>query len=77
MFNSEIKNTILGSGNQYRIGYSICFNNANMEKIEFENAIQKLISHGIAWSDEKNFINKDTKNDNVIYWFLGIIGKRI
>ena len=41
MFNSEITNTILGSGNQYRIGYSICFNNANMKKIEFENAIQK------------------------------------
>ena len=75
MFNSEIKNTILGSGNQYRIGYSICFNNANMEKIEFENAIQKLISHGIAWSDEQNFINKETKNDDVIYWFPGLNSK--
>ena len=42
------------------IGYSICYNKANMEKIEFEYAIQKLISHGIAWSNEQNFINKDT-----------------
>ena len=65
----------LASENNGWIGYSICFNKANMEKIEFENAIQKLISHGIAWSDEQNFIKSETKNDDVIYWFPGIIGK--
>jgi hypothetical protein len=46
-----------------------------MSKIEFEDAIQKLLSHGIAWSDEQNFIKSETKNDDVIYWFPGIIGK--
>ena len=48
---------------------------AMRSKIEFEDAIQKLLSHGIAWSDEQNFIKSETKNDDVIYWFPGIIGK--
>ena len=65
----------LASENNGWIGYSICYNKEKMEKIEFESAIQKLISHGIAWSDEQNFINNQTKNDDVIYWFPGIIGK--
>ena len=65
----------LASENNGWIGYSICYNKKQMSKIEFEDAIQKLLSHGIAWSDEQNFIKSETKNDDVIYWFPGIIGK--
>ena len=44
-----------------------------MTKIQFENAIDNLMSHGVAWADEQNFITKSTKNDDIIYWFPGLI----
>ena len=46
-----------------------------MRKIDLKMLFRKLLSHGIAWSDEQNFIKSETKNDDVIYWFPRIIGK--
>ena len=63
----------LASENGGWIGYSICYQKKNMTKIQFEDAINRLMSHQVAWADEQNFITKSTKNDNVIYWFPGII----
>ncbi len=65
----------LASENDGWIGYSICYNKKGMKQIEFENAIENLLSHGVAWEDKQNFINKQTKNDNVIYWFPGLTNK--
>ena len=44
-----------------------------MTKIQFEDAINRLMSHQVAWADEQNFVKNSTKNDDVIYWFPGII----
>lgn len=63
----------MASENGGWIGYSICYNKKNMTKIQFENAIDNLMSHGVAWADEQNFITKSTKNDDIIYWFPGLI----
>ena len=63
----------LASENGGWIGYSICNQKKNMTKIQFEDAINRLMSHQVAWADEQNFITKNTKNDDVIYWFPGII----
>ncbi len=66
----------LASENDGWIGYSICFNKKGMKQIEFENAIETLLSHGVAWEDKQNFIQNQTKNDNIIYWFPGLINKQ-
>ena len=63
----------LASENGGWIGYSICYQKKNMTKIQFEDAINRLMSHKVAWADEQNFVTKSTKNDDVIYWFPGII----
>jgi hypothetical protein len=44
-----------------------------MSKLEFEDAINKLVEHEVCWIDEQNFIKNQTKNDDIIYWFPGII----
>ena len=63
----------MASENGGWIGYSICYNKKNIQRLEFEDAINRLLSHGVAWEDEQNFINKETKNDDVIYWFPGLL----
>jgi hypothetical protein len=32
-----------------------------------------MIDNGIIWTDEQNFINKETIVDDTIYWFPGLI----
>ncbi len=65
----------LASENGGWIGYSICYNKKGMKQIEFDNAIENLLSHGIAWEDKQRFIRPETKNDSVIYWFPGLSNK--
>jgi ESCRT-II complex subunit VPS22 len=65
----------MASENDGWIGYSICYNKKGMKQIEFENAIKTLLNHGVAWEDRQNFIKNQTKNDNIIYWFPGLINK--
>lgn len=54
------------------LGYSVAYNKKHMPKMEFEDAIERLLSHGIAWADEQNFIINSPKNDDIIYWFPGL-----
>jgi ESCRT-II complex subunit VPS22 len=63
----------LASENGGWVGYSLCYNKKGMTKIQFEDAIGRLIEHGVCWSDDQHFIKEETKNDDVIYWFPGII----
>jgi hypothetical protein len=32
-----------------------------------------MIENGIIWTDEQNFINKQTVKDDVLFWFPGLI----
>jgi len=32
-----------------------------------------MLENGIIWEDEQNFINKVTSNDNILYWFPGLL----
>jgi hypothetical protein len=63
----------IASENGGWIGYSIAYNKKGMSKLEFEDAINKLVEHEVCWIDEQNFIKNQTKNDDIIYWFPGII----
>lgn len=63
----------LASENGGWVGFSICNSRKGMTLVEYEDAIERLCSHGVAWRDEQNFIVKQEKNDDVIYWFPGII----
>ena len=63
----------IASENGGWIGYSVAYNKKGMSKLEFEDAINKLVEHEICWIDEQNFIKNQTKNDDIIYWFPGII----
>ena len=65
----------LASENNGWIGYSLVFNKIKMQRLEFENAIETLLSHGVAWQDKLNFIKPETNNDNIIYWFPGLMKK--
>lgn len=62
----------LASENNGWIGFSICNLKKGMKLIEFQNAIESLLSHGVAWEDKQCFIKEETKNDDVIYWFPGL-----
>ena len=63
----------IASENGGWIGYTIAYNKKGMSKLEFEDAINKLVEHEVCWIDEQNFIKNQTKNDDIIYWFPGII----
>ena len=62
----------LASENDGKIGYSLCHKKLNMKLIEFQNAIESLLNHGVAWADRQNFIKEEKKDDDYIYWFPGL-----
>ncbi|MCQ2818403.1 MAG: EAP30/Vps36 family vacuolar-sorting protein [archaeon] len=66
----------LASENGGWIGYNICKSRKGISPVQFEDAIERLMSHGVAWRDEQNFIHEQPKTDNIIYWFPGIIGHK-
>ena len=71
MEKSGIMDDIIGlaSENGGWIGYSICKERKEIGLVQFEDAIERLMSHGVAWRDEQNFIHQQAKNDDIIYWF--------
>lgn len=67
----------LASENGGWIGYSLCKERKGLSQVQFEDAIERLMSHGVAWRDEQNFIRNQPKRDEIIYWFPGIIGNKV